>query len=129
MKKHNNQPNPLRGLLVAGGLYNHSTATSDCSESYANGNDHDDEDEDDDDDDNDNSETGIGISNNNSKKRRRDLEDQDSNLKFGNLERDTGMGSTTGNKRVRLAHHSSECGSDFSKNEDLEEDERVISVS
>lgn len=41
MKKQNNQPNPLRGLLVAGGLYNHSTATSDCSESYANGNDHD----------------------------------------------------------------------------------------
>lgn len=39
MKKQNNQPNPLRGLLVAGGLYNHSTATSDCSESYANGND------------------------------------------------------------------------------------------
>lgn len=37
MKKQNNQPNPLRGLLVAGGLYNHSTATSDCSESYANG--------------------------------------------------------------------------------------------
>lgn len=33
MKKQNNQPNPLRGLLVAGGLYNHSTATSDCSES------------------------------------------------------------------------------------------------
>lgn len=41
MKKQNNQPNPLRGLLVAGGLYNHSTATSDCSESYANGNDDD----------------------------------------------------------------------------------------
>lgn len=39
MKKQNNQPNPLRGLLVAGGLYNHSTATSDCSESYANGHD------------------------------------------------------------------------------------------
>lgn len=39
MKKQSNQPNPLRGLLVAGGLYNHSTATSDCSESYANGND------------------------------------------------------------------------------------------
>jgi hypothetical protein len=37
MKKQSNQPNPLRGLLVAGGLYNHSTATSDCSESYANG--------------------------------------------------------------------------------------------
>lgn len=43
MKKQNNQPNPLRGLLVAGGLYNHSTATSDCSESYANGNDQDQE--------------------------------------------------------------------------------------
>lgn len=37
MKKQSNQPNPLRGLLVAGGLYNHSTATSDCSESYVNG--------------------------------------------------------------------------------------------
>lgn len=46
MKKQNNQPNPLRGLLVAGGLYNHSTATSDCSESYANGNDHEDSDDD-----------------------------------------------------------------------------------
>lgn len=42
MKKQSNQPNPLRGLLVAGGLYNHSTTTSDCSESYANGNDHED---------------------------------------------------------------------------------------
>lgn len=41
MKKQNNQPNPLRGLLVAGGLYNHSTATSDCSESYVNENDQD----------------------------------------------------------------------------------------
>lgn len=41
IKKQSNQPNPLRGLLVAGGLYNHSTATSDCSESYANGLDHD----------------------------------------------------------------------------------------
>lgn len=37
IKKQSNQPNPLRGLLVAGGLYNHSTATSECSESYANG--------------------------------------------------------------------------------------------
>lgn len=35
-KKQSNQPNPLRGLLVAGGLYNHSTATSECSESYKN---------------------------------------------------------------------------------------------
>lgn len=41
MKKQSNQPNPLRGMLVAGGLYNHSTATSECSESYGNGNDHD----------------------------------------------------------------------------------------
>lgn len=33
-KKQNNQPTPLRGLLVAGGLYNHSTLDpSDC-ESY-----------------------------------------------------------------------------------------------
>lgn len=37
MKKQNNQPNALRGLLVAGGLYNHSTATSDSSQmDYAN---------------------------------------------------------------------------------------------
>ena len=37
MKKQTNQPNPLRVLLVAGGLYNHSTATSDCSESFVAG--------------------------------------------------------------------------------------------
>lgn len=42
IKKQSNQPNPLRGLLVAGGLYNHSTATSDCSESHVNGLDDDD---------------------------------------------------------------------------------------
>jgi len=48
MKKQSNQPNPLRGLLVAGGLYNHSTATSDCSESYVAGNGNDDEDDEDD---------------------------------------------------------------------------------
>lgn len=139
MKKQTNQPNPLRNLLVAGGLYNHSTATSDCSESYANGNDHD-NDEDDDDDDNDNSEienginnnnnnNNININNNNNNKRRRNIQDEDGNLKFSNAERDTGMASNTGNKRPRLAHNSSEYGSDLSRNEDLDDDERVISVS
>lgn len=52
MKKQSHQPNPLRCLLKAAGMYNHSTTTSDCSESYANGNDHDDDRDHDDDDDN-----------------------------------------------------------------------------
>lgn len=135
MKKQTNQPNPLRNLLVAGGLYNHSTATSDCSESYANGNDHDNDDNDDDDDDNENSELESGINNNNNdninnnNKRRRNIQDEDGNLKFSNAERDTGMGSNTANKRPRLDHNNSEYGSDLSRNEDLDGDERVISVS
>lgn len=129
MKKQNNQPNPLRGLLVAGGLYNHSTATSDCSESYANGNDHDEDDDDDDD-----QLDGQQVINNNntinSNKRRRNQDEQDVSMNFNNLEGDTGMGSAK--KRVRSSAHS---GSDSCSNSsrlagELEdEDERLISVS
>lgn len=126
MKKQNNQPNPLRGLLVAGGLYNHSTATSDCSESYANGMDNDDDDDDDEDadDDNDDCLNNSGEIGNNKRKRKHD---DDGNINFKN-ENDTGMkGSNI--KRARMTNSGSESGSESSRLDDLEEDERVISVN
>lgn len=126
MKKQNNQPNPLRGLLVAGGLYNHSTATSDCSESYANGLDNDDDDDADEDADlDDNNDDCL---NDGGKRKRK--HDDDGNINFKN-ENDTGMkGSSI--KRARQMTNSgsgSESGSESSRIEDLEEDERVISVN
>lgn len=121
MKKQNNQPNPLRGLLVAGGLYNHSTATSDCSESYANGLDNEDED------DNDCLNASGELTETGKNNKRRRIDDHDGNINYKN-EDDTGMKGSN-SKRARMTHSESESGSESSRIQDLEEDERVISVN
>lgn len=124
MKKQNHQPNPLRGLLVAGGLYNHSTATSDCSESYANGNDNDEDDEDD----NDFVDNGEMHTSSNKRQRNQQDDDDGNHINFNNNEEETGMMSSTA-KRARLNHSGSDSGSESSRVADLDEEERVISVS
>lgn len=153
MKKQSNQPNPLRGLLVAGGLYNHSTATSDCSESYANGNDGGDDDDNVDDDNNNITTNTSGRSSSIPQAHKRPREQQHQHLPhqnqrqhqqqdrqqcnsgkiiFNNTEAETGMMSavSSASKRIRVDYAASDAASESSRNlDDLDEDEQVISVS